>query len=166
MKQTLRQFLFIASLAAIAALMSACAHVVKKSETTHARVVRAVALPPGWTLAAANETLNLPLAESAAWAGYANPGTNFTGAAHPVAFTVIDESWTDYSRGGGTFLFTDPQASQINSTVSNQAALAGAHQFGVGTLQSTISSNAVSAIGAGGTAVGNIIGAAASAVTK
>ena len=148
--------------------LTGCAHVVKKSETGHDRVIRAVALPPGWTLVAASDSLNLPLAESAAWAGFANANTNFPAgifAPRPVAFTVIDERWTDYSRGGGTFLFTDPQGSQINSSVSNESALAGGHQFGVGIVSSTIPSNAVSAITAGTSGVGNITGAAATAAS-
>ena len=47
--------------------------------------------------------------------------------------------------------------------MTNQAALGGAHSFTVGNVSATITTNAVAAINAGGTAVGNVIGAAASA---
>ena len=149
-------------------LTTGCAHVVKKSATAHYLTQRAVALPPGWTLVAANNTLALPLSENSVLATFANSATGYQSgllAVRPVAFDVLTESWTDSSKGGGTFLFTDPQASQISSGVSNQAALAGSHQFSVGTVSSTITSNAVSAITAGASGVGNIIGAAAKAAS-
>jgi len=162
------KFLLAASAALAVMLMTGCAHFAKKSTTSHERVVRAVALPPGWTLIAASDSLNLPLVESASWTGFQNAGTNFAAgffAPRPAVFDVIKESWTDTSKGGGTFLFTDPQASQVASTVGNQAALAGAHTFNVGSVSATISSNAVAAINATGNSVGNIIGAAAKAAS-
>ena len=170
MKKTFFLLTLAASAAVAVMLMTGCAHFAKKSTTAHERVVRAVALPPGWTLVAATDALNLPLTETATFLDHNNltAVTNFTAgffAPRPTVFDVIRESWTDTSKGGGTFLFTDPQASQVASTVGNQAALAGAHTFNVGSMSSTISSNAVAAINATGNSVGNIIGAAAKAAS-
>jgi hypothetical protein len=71
------------------------------------------------------------------------------------------ELWSENHHGGGTALLADPVATQIASYHTNQSALGGASLFTVGNLQSTISSNAAGIITSGGTAVGNIVGAAA-----
>ena len=151
----------------VVALFSAgCAHFTKTSTTAHELVKYGTVLPPGWHAVTPTGSYGLPGTELATYADFEAAGTNVdTGflANRPRTFVAYRESWTDHSRGGGTFLFTDPAASQVASSVTNQAALGGAHSFTVGNVSATITTNAVSAITAGGSAVGNVIGAAASA---
>jgi hypothetical protein len=70
------------------------------------------------------------------------------------------EVWSENHHGGGTALLADPVATQIASYHTNQAGLGGASTFTVGGLQSTVNTNAAAILSAGGTAVGNVIGAA------
>ena len=167
----MKKLIALIGLAALAGvtLTTGCAHVVKTSSVGHELVRYGVALPPDWKAVVPSGGLTLPQAEQYAYADFSFAGETNTAngllANSPKVFVAYRESWTDYSRGGGTFLFTDPQASQIQSVVSNQAALAGSHQFQVGSVSSTITSNAVSAITAGASGVGNIIGAAAKAAS-
>ena len=152
------------------ALFTGCASFNKSSLATHSKTLYGVAVPPGWHVVVPTQQLTLPLSETFNFADYLTPdGTNGNfgyWAKGPKIFVASRETWTDKAKGGGTFVFTDPAASQVSSVVTDQTALGGAHNFGVGSVSSTISSNAVQAIAAGGTAVGNIIGAAASAATK
>lgn len=164
MKHSLLSTLVILS---VAAAGNGCAHFSKTSVTTHVLVKYGAAVPPDWRVVEPVGGLALPGNETNAYAEFAFTGETNTAAGllanGPRIFVAYRESWTDRSRGGGTFLFTDPAASQVASGVTNQAALGGAHTFQVGNVSSTITTNAVSAITAGGTAVGNVIGAAASA---
>ena len=73
------------------------------------------------------------------------------------------EVWSENHHGGGTALLADPVATQIASYHTNQSALGGASSFTVGSIQSTVSSNAAAIIASGGTAVGNVIGEAVEA---
>jgi hypothetical protein len=73
-------------------------------------------------------------------------------------FLAYKETWSDFNHGSGNFLFTDPSASQINSSVVNQAALYGSHSFTVGSITSVVTSNNVAMASAVGTAVGNVVG--------
>jgi hypothetical protein len=70
------------------------------------------------------------------------------------------EVWSENHHGGGTALLADPVATQIASYHTNQTGLGGASSFSVGNIQATVSTNAAAIISAGGTAVGNVIGAA------
>jgi hypothetical protein len=70
------------------------------------------------------------------------------------------EVWSENHHGGGTALLADPVATQIASYHTNQTALGGASTFSVGNIQATVSTNAAAIISSGGTAVGNVIGAA------
>lgn len=152
-------------------MATGCAHVTKQSQAKHTIVRYGVVAPTGWTAIVPNQNLTLPLQETFGNQDFGATGsdtkTDFSfWSARPHVFVASREEWRDESRGGGTFMFTDPVASQISSVVTDQTALGGSHNFGVGSVSSTISSNAVQAISAGGTAVGNIIGAAASAAAK
>lgn len=151
------------------ATFTGCAHVSKKSSTTHERIRYGAAVPPDWKVVVPESAMNLPADETNGYRDFSFIGETNTDHSifgnHPKIFVAERETWTDVSRGGGTFVFTDPQASQINSSVNNQAALAGGHSFAVGTVSSTITTNAVAAINSAGSAVGNVIGAAAKAAS-
>lgn len=163
MKKTIICILTLCGLA----LFTGCANFSKSSVAKHEIVRYGAIAPTGWTIVVPTQNITLPLSENFSFSDYlASTGTNEDfgfWAKGPKTFVASRESWIDKSSGGGTFLFTDPAASQVSSVVANQTALGGSHNFGVGSVSSTISSNAVAAISAGGTAVGNIIGAAASA---
>jgi len=70
------------------------------------------------------------------------------------------ETWRDTEGGGGFFLFADPTVQNMAAIHTNQTALGGGSIFTAGSLTSLVDSNLVPAIGAAGTAAGNIIGAA------
>ena len=163
MKKTIICILTLCGLA----LFTGCANMGKKSETAHVIKRYGVIAPAGWTAVVPNQNLTLPLSETFDSKDFGVQGSSTIAGGFwtkgPITFLASKEEWTDTSKGGGTFLFTDPKASQVSSVSANQTAIGGSHNFGVGDVSSTISSNAVSAIAAGGTAVGNIIGAAASA---
>jgi hypothetical protein len=74
----------------------------------------------------------------------------FTGRADGL---VLRETWKDAERGGGVFLFTDPNVQSMFVNHTNQAALGGGSVF-------------TAIIGAGGTALGNVIGASVKAAVK
>jgi hypothetical protein len=76
------------------------------------------------------------------------------------------ETWRDGEQGGGEFLFTDPAAGQLFAAHTNQNALGGGSVFSAGTVTITVDSNTAPIVGATGTAVGNIIGAAAKSAVK
>jgi hypothetical protein len=76
------------------------------------------------------------------------------------------ETWRDSEQGGGEFLFTDPAAGQLFAAHTNQSALGGGSVFSAGTVTITVDSNTAPIVGATGTAVGNIIGAAAKTAVK
>ena len=76
------------------------------------------------------------------------------------------ETWSDSEQGGGEFLFTDPTAGQLFASHTNQSALGGGSVFSAGTVTITVDSNTAPIVGAAGTAVGNIIGAAAKTAVK
>src|ERR1700733_6818107 len=79
---------------------------------------------------------------------------------------VHRETWRDSEQGGGEFLFTDPAAGQLFACHTNQSALGGGSVFSAGTVTITVDTNTASIMGATGTAVGNIIGAAAKTAAK
>jgi hypothetical protein len=76
------------------------------------------------------------------------------------------ETWRDAEMGGGEFLLTDPAAGQLFASHTNQSALGGGSVFGAGTITIAVDSNTASILGATGTAVGNVIGAAAKTAVK
>ena len=76
---------------------------------------------------------------------------------------VCVEVWRDSERGGGVFLFTDPVALNLRASHTNQMALGGGSWFAAGSIRSVLDTNAAPFIGAGGSALGNVIGAAAKA---
>ena len=164
----LSTLLFVALTALTLATITGCAHARKVGTSKHEIFVYGVVTPPNWKAVVPTGQYVLPLDSSFAYADYSftagetnTPSGLF--ANRPHIFLARHEIWEDYSAGGGTFLFTDPNASQIASAVSNQAGLAGSHAFTVGSITSTVTTNDVGAINAVGTAAGNVIGAAAKA---
>ena len=79
---------------------------------------------------------------------------------------ISREVWTDDAFGRGIFFFTDPSLVGVKIWHTNQTALGGCSHFQAGAAGIMVDSNVVPAIGAAGTAVGNIIGAAAKSAVK
>jgi len=79
---------------------------------------------------------------------------------------VARAEWREPAGGGGFFLFADPTVQNMAAMHTNQTALGGGSMFTAGALTSLVDSNLVPAIGAAGTAAGNIIGAAAKSAVK
>jgi hypothetical protein len=168
MKHIIKSALAATAVVAVLAL-TGCAHFAKTSTTTHELVKYGVTVPPGWHAITPTGSLGLPGTELATYADFEAAGTNAPSgllANKPHTFVAYRESWIDRSKGGGTFVFTDPNASQVASGVVNQGALGGTHNFTVGDISSTITTNAVNAITAGGAAVGNVVGAALKTAAK
>lgn len=163
--------LFLLVIVALVAVFTGCAHIHDAATTDHGLKAYGVAVPPGWTVVKPDITNSPTGNQVGSFSIVAPVGTNAPGfftalVEQPKVFLAYRETWTDKSGGGGTFLFTDPQASQLSFTKTNQAGLGGSRSVTVGNIQSTITSNAVAAITAGGSAVGNVIGAAAQAAAK
>ena len=85
-------------------------------------------------------------------------------AAKPVPLGSY--TWSDLSKGGVNALFADPHASAVSSTKQNQATLGGSHTFATGDYASVVDTNTAAIVGAAGTAIGNVIGAAANSAAK
>ena len=79
---------------------------------------------------------------------------------------VCRERWRDAEGGGGFFLFADPNVQAMSAVHTNQVALGGGSGFAAGALTIFVDTNLVPAIAAGGTAVGNLIGATVKTVGK
>jgi hypothetical protein len=79
---------------------------------------------------------------------------------------IAREEWRDKDSGGSMFLFTDPASQGMCIWHTNQPALGGGSKMMLAPFSVTVDSNLVPAITAGGTAVGNIIGAAAKSALK
>jgi hypothetical protein len=76
------------------------------------------------------------------------------------------ETWRDSEAGGGLFLFTDPAVQSLAAFHTNQTALGGGSSFVTGNMTVLVDTNTGQIIGATGSAVGNVIGAAAKAAVK
>ena len=168
MKTKMLLSLALAAFAAVDLTATGCAHAREKSATRHKVEHHAVVAPPGWTVAAMDIT-NSATGNALGQQIITAPGTNQPGwfaslfAPRPRVFTDYEEIWDDNSSGGGTFIFTDPSASALHFGHTNQTALGGSRGTDIGQIQSVITTNAVQAITAGGSAIGRVIGAAASA---
>lgn len=79
---------------------------------------------------------------------------------------IARETWVDKDSGGALFLFTDPTSQGMCIKHTNQPALGGSTWFMMAPFSMVVDSNLVPAIGATGTAVGNVIGAAAKSAIK
>lgn len=79
---------------------------------------------------------------------------------------VAVETWRDSEHGGGWFVLTDPNVQALTATHTNQAALGGGSVFSAGPMGVTVDPQAGAIIGATGSAVGNIIGAAIKTAAK
>lgn len=150
---------------------SGCANAHDAAKTEHHIEYYGAAVGPGWTVIEPNITNGLNQNQFSGFSVIPPAGTTALGfcsslVTQPRFFKAYSETWVDKSRGGGTFVLTDPQASQLSFTRSNQNGLGGTRAVGIGSISSTITTNAVSVISATGTAVGNVVGAAASAAAK
>jgi hypothetical protein len=169
MKKTLA-IIGVAALLATVLVTSGCAHARDGSKTFHTINAYGAAVPPGWTVVKPDIT-NTPSGNQVTdFSVIAPSGTNTSGfwsglVNRPKTFLAYRETWEDKSSGGGTFVFTDPQASQLSFTKTNQSGLGGSRSVTIGSIQSTITTNAVAAITSAGSAVGNVIGAAAKAAS-
>jgi hypothetical protein len=74
---------------------------------------------------------------------------------------IAKEVMRDREGGGGIFLLTDPKVASIAAKHTNQAALGGGSVITTGQMEITVDPQTGAIISAGGTAIGNIIGAAA-----
>jgi len=63
-------------------------------------------------------------------------------------------------------VLTDPAVQQMTALHTNQAALGGGSLFSAATAAVTVDTNTAAIVGASGTAVGNVIGAAAKSAVK
>jgi hypothetical protein len=79
---------------------------------------------------------------------------------------VWRETWKDAERGGGLFLLSDPNVQTMYVNHTNQAALGGGSVFTAGSLTLVVDTNTAAILGAGGTALGNVIGASVKAAVK
>jgi hypothetical protein len=79
---------------------------------------------------------------------------------------VCRETWRDTEGGGGIFFCADPNVQNMFAAHTNQSALGGGSVFSAGTVTITVDTNTAAVIGSAGTAVGNIIGAAAKSTVK
>jgi hypothetical protein len=175
MKNKITQSLIVTACVGIFAVgltlaASGCAHAHDGSKTRHVIAAYGETTPPGWTTIKPDIT-NTPAENMVSdYEVIAPSGTNAAGfwtslVQRPHRFLAYREEWVDTSAGGGTFVFTDPEASQLVFTRTNQTALGGSRAVAVGSIKSTVTSNDVAAITATGTAGGSIIGAAVSAAT-
>lgn len=76
------------------------------------------------------------------------------------------DTWRDKESGGGWFLFADPNVQGMVALHTNQAALGGGSSFIAGSLTLVVDTNTAQIIGAGGTALGNVIGASVKSAIK
>jgi hypothetical protein len=74
--------------------------------------------------------------------------------------------WRDDAFTRGIYFFADPALAKVNAWHTNQGALGGCSHFSAGTVEIHVDTNTAPIVGAAGTAVGNIIGAAAKTAVK
>ena len=157
--------------ATLALFNTGCAHVRDTSASKHEIKQWAFVAPAGYTIVTASVT-NSATGNQMTQVIARCDGTNANGfwgnltAPGVRRYLAYDEVWSDTSAGGGTFVFTDPAASQCNFARANQTALGGGHNADVGNLSSTITTNAVAAINAAATAAANVISQAVQAAAK
>jgi len=79
---------------------------------------------------------------------------------------IASEEWRDEHRAGAIFFFTDPSSQGFCDKFTNQPGLGGSSWFMAAPFSMIVDSNLVPAISATGTAMGNVIGAAAKSAVK
>jgi hypothetical protein len=79
---------------------------------------------------------------------------------------IYRETWKDTEGGGGLFFCADPNVQSMFAAHTNQNSLGGGSVFSAGTVTITVDTNTAAILGSAGTAVGNIIGAAAKTAVK
>jgi len=72
----------------------------------------------------------------------------------------------DAAFGRGVYVFTDPTMNGIAAWHTNMIDIGGCSHFSAGAVTVTVDTNLVPAIGAAGTAAGNIIGASVKSAVK
>jgi hypothetical protein len=76
------------------------------------------------------------------------------------------ETWRDTEGGGGLFFCADPNVQNMFAAHTNQTTLGGGSVFSAGTVTITVDTNTAAVMGSAGTAIGNVIGAAAKTAVK
>ncbi len=76
------------------------------------------------------------------------------------------ERWKDKSGLRALYVLMDPSGQNVNAWHTNQAALGGCSHFSAGSAGVVVDTNSAAIIGESGTAVGNVIGAAAKTAVK
>ena len=79
---------------------------------------------------------------------------------------VSRETWRDRENGGGWFLFADPDITAMAAVHTNQTALGGGSMFTAGSATIMVDTNTAPIVGATGTAIGNVVGAAVKSAVK
>jgi hypothetical protein len=79
---------------------------------------------------------------------------------------ISRDVWRDDAFSRGVYFFSDPSLQMICAWHTNQTALGGGSRFMAGTFGITVDTNLTPAIAAGGTAVGNIVGATVKTIAK
>lgn len=82
-----------------------------------------------------------------------------------VRVVTHEEVRQDVYRDGGVTAFADPKVSILRTRHENQSKLGGGSQVNIAEISASVSTNTAPIIGAGGTALGNIIGAAVDSST-
>ena len=128
--------------------------------------------PPRWQISLADAVITAGILALILCAGCAAPrrtATTVHTSEHFAGRTdglIQRDTWSDGERGGGLFLFTDPNVQGMSAQHFNQSALGGSNSFVAGSLTLVVDTNTAAIIGAGGTAVGNIIGATVKSAVK
>lgn len=78
----------------------------------------------------------------------------------PCAVLTCHEIWKDEWTGGGSAVLSDPKASEIVRTHTNQSALGGSASLSIGAFQSEVSTNGITAVGNASSQIIQGVGAA------
>jgi hypothetical protein len=79
---------------------------------------------------------------------------------------IYHETWQDKTFTRGYYLFADPNLMALKAWHTNQTALGGCSHFQCGSISITVDTNTAAIVSAGGTAVGNVVGAAVKTAVK
>jgi hypothetical protein len=79
---------------------------------------------------------------------------------------IARETRRDTEGGGGIFLLSDPSTQSMLALHTNQSGLGGGSVFSAGAVSITVDTNTAPILSAVGTAVGNVIGAAAKSAAR
>lgn len=79
---------------------------------------------------------------------------------------IAVEEWRDYHKSGANLFFVDPNSQGFCDKYTNQPALGGNGWFMAAPFSAVVDPNTGAIIGAGGTAIGNVVGAAVKTAIK